>query len=389
MSANAVLSPGPRPNRPTPERASQMVHLIRESWAGVEARSDEVARFFYAMLFSIAPHTRELFAANMESQRDRLMRALVHIIQMIDRPDDLLPFLHQLGRDHRKFGVVSTHYEAVGTALLAAIKKHSGPHWTQQVERAWAEAYTVLATAMISAANEDNGPAWYDGEVIGHTRLTRDLAVIRVQTDYPVPYHPGQYVSVEVPQRPRLWRYLTPANQPGDDGVLEFHVRTVEGGWVSRALVGHAQRGDRWRIGSPMGQLHVDRENERDVLMIAGGTGLAPMRSIVEDLAQYGENPQVRLYYGGRTREDLYDLANLQRVAMTNPWFTVTPVLEDDQAATGAEQGTLAEAVARHDWSRHEVLISGSPAMVRATVSKLLITGVPLDQIHYDPFALD
>ena len=89
MSANAVLSPGPRPNRPTPERASQMVHLIRESWAGVETRSDEVARFFYAMLFSIAPHTRELFAANMESQRDRLMRALVHIIQMIDRPDDI------------------------------------------------------------------------------------------------------------------------------------------------------------------------------------------------------------------------------------------------------------------------------------------------------------
>ncbi|MEY8040694.1 FAD-binding oxidoreductase [Saccharopolyspora cebuensis] len=368
-----------------------MVRLIRESWAVVEPHSDDVARFFYGMLFSLSPATRELFAVNMEVQRSRLLRALVHVIQMVDRPDELLPFLHQLGRDHRKFGVIAVHYEAVGTALLAAIKKYAGDTWTPHVERAWAEAYTVMASAMTEAASNDEGPAWYNGEIVQHERLSWDIAVIRIRTDHPVPYHAGQYVSVEVPQRPRLWRYLTPANAPSDDGTLEFHVRSVHGGWVSRALVAHARPGDQWRIGAPMGRLGVDREHGRDVVMVAGGTGLTPMRSIIDDLAQYGENPRVHLFYGGRTREDLYELENLQRVAVSNPWLSVTPVLENDPNVSGVEHGTLAEVVTRYGgaWEDRDVLVSGSPAMIRATVSKMLVAGTALDRIHYDPFALD
>ncbi|WP_223840395.1 FAD-binding oxidoreductase [Saccharopolyspora pogona] len=367
-----------------------MVRLIRESFAVVEPHTDDVSRFFYGMLFSLSPATRDLFAVNMEVQRSRLLRALVHVIQMVDRPDELLPFLHQLGRDHRKFGVVTAHYEAVGTALLASIKRYAGDAWTDSVERAWAEAYTVMASAMTEAAAADDGPAWYTGQILHHKRLSWDVAVIRVQPDHPVPYQPGQYVSVEVPQRPRLWRYLTPANAPSDDGIMEFHIRSVEGGWVSRALVGHARPGDQWRIGSPMGRLTVNRETSPDVLMIAGGTGVTPMRAIIDDLAQYGENPRVQLFYGGRTREDLYDLENLQRVAMHNPWLTITPVVEDDPGVSGAEHGTLAEAVTRYGaWQDWDVLVSGSPGMIRATVSRMLVAGTPLDHIRYDPFTLD
>lgn len=388
---NAVLSPGPPPNNePSNSGVSKMVRLIRESYAVVEPHADEVAKFFYGTLFSIAPHTRELFAANMEVQRSRLLRALVHVIQMVDKPDELLPFLQQLGRDHRKFGVVTQHYEAVGTALLASIKRYAGDSWTDQVERAWAEAYTVMASAMTEAAAADDGPAWYTGQVLHHERLSWDLAVVRVQTDHPVPYLPGQYVSVEVPQRPRMWRYLSPANAPSDDGVMEFHVRSVEGGWVSRAVVGHAQPGDQWRIGSPMGRLTVDRENSPDVLMVAGGTGVTPLRAIIDDLAQYGENPRVQLFYGGRTRDDLYDLENLRRIAMHNPWLTITAVLENDPNVDGVEHGTIADVVSRYGaWEGWDVLVSGSPAMIRATVSKMLVAGTTLDNIRYDPFTLD
>ncbi|GAB2760996.1 FAD-binding oxidoreductase [Salinifilum aidingensis] len=390
MSANAVLNPDPSPDPEPSSGAERMVRLIRESWAAVEPRSDEVARFFYGMLFSLSPGTRELFPVNMEVQRSRLLRALVHVIQMVDKPDELLPFLHQLGRDHRKFGVVTSHYEALGTALLAAVKRYAGDAWDDQVERAWAEAYTVMATAMSEAAAADTGPAWYDGEVIHHERLTHDLAILRVRPDYPVPYLPGQYVSVEAPQRPRLWRYLTPANAPQDDGSMEFHVRAVDGGWTSRALVWHANPGDRWRIGSPMGQLSVDRGTDEKVLMIAGGTGLAPMRAIIDELAQYGTNPRVHLFYGGRTREDLYDLDNLWKTAASNPWLTITPVVEDGSALPGAEHGTLADVVGQHgDWGGWKVLTSGSPAMIRATISRLLVAGTPLENIHYDPFTMD
>lgn len=393
MTANAALRPDQEPedgnDHDTPTGVDSMVRLIRDSWAVVEPHTEEVSRFFYGMLFSIAPATRELFPVNMEVQRSRLLRALVHVVQMVDRPDELLPFLQQLGRDHRKFGVVADHYESVGTALLAAVKKHAGDAWTPEVERAWAEAYTIMASTMTEAAAADEGPAWYNGEVVHHERLSWDVAVVRIRPEYPVPYQPGQYVSVEVPQRPRLWRYLSPANPPASDGTMEFHVRSVPGGWVSRAIVGHAQHGDQWRIGAPMGRLGVDRESDRNVLMIAGGTGISPMRSIIEDLAQWGQNPAVHLFYGARTRDELHELGNLQRVAMSNPWLSVTPVLENEQAA-GAEHGTLADAVTRHgSWEDRDVLVSGSPSMIRATVSRMLVAGTPLDRIHYDPFTLD
>jgi NAD(P)H-flavin reductase/hemoglobin-like flavoprotein len=390
MTANAVLTPIPPPRREPPPEAATMVRLIRESFAVVEPRAEEVARFFYGMLFSLTPATRELFPANMEVQRSRLLRALVHVVQMVDRPDELVPFLRQLGRDHRKFGVVARHYESVGASLITALSRFAGDAWTAEVEKAWADAYAFIAKAMREAAEADQGPAWWNATVVEHQRLSWDLAIVRLKPDQPVPYRAGQYVSIEAPQRPRLWRYLSPANAPRPDGQLEFHVRAVDGGWVSRAIVGHAQLGDVWRIGPPMGRLSVDRRSGRDVLMIAGGTGVAPMRAMLEELTRWGGNPQVHLFVGGRTRADLYDLETLHGMASTNPWLTVVPVLEQEPGAAGTEQGTLADVVTRHGaWTEHDVLVCGSPAMIRATVSRMLVAGTPLDRIKYDPFTLD
>ncbi len=392
MTANAVVSP--LPHKDSAESGSDpvatMVRLIRDTWAIVEPNAGRVAEFFYATLFGIAPATRELFPINMQVQRSRLLRALVHVVQMVDRPDDLIPFLRQLGRDHRKFGVVASHYEAVGMALLAAIKEYARGAWTDEVERAWAEAYTIMARAMLESAGSDEGPAWWNGTVVQRERLTRDLGVVRVQPDHPVPYQPGQYVSVETPQRPRMWRYLTPATAPREDGLLEFHVRAVDGGWVSRSIVATAQPGDQWRMGPPMGRLRVDRQANRNVLMIAGGTGVAPMRSIIEQLAKYGDNPKVQLFYGGRVRSDLYDLDHLQQMTSTNPWLTVVPVLEAETRNANVERGTLADVVTRYGaWTDHDVLVSGSPQMVRSTVSRMLVAGTALDRITYDPFTVD
>lgn len=391
MTANAVVSPIPSQDSHRATGAvATMVRLVRESFAVVEPQADKVAELFYATLFAIAPSTREMFPVNMQVQRSRLLRALVHVVQMVDRPDDLLPFLRQLGRDHRKFGVMANHYEAVGMALLSAVKHYAGAVWTDDVERAWAEAYTIMARAMLEAASADDSPPWWNGTVVERHRLTRDLAIVRVQPDRPVPYRPGQYLSIEVPQRPRLWRYFTPATAPREDGLLEFHIRAVEGGWVSRAVVAHGELGDVWRIGPPMGRLRVDRETSRDVLMIAGGTGVTPMRAIIDHLAQWGENPRVRLFYGGRVRSDLYDLENLQMIAASNPWLTIVPVLETPSTLPRAEHGTLAEVVTRYGaWADHDVLVSGSPAMVRSTVSRMLVAGTALDHIVYDPFTVD
>ena len=326
----------------------------------------------------------------MEVQRSRLLRALVHVVQMIDQPDELVPFLEQLGRDHRKFGVLAAHYDAVGAALISAIAVHSEDAWTGEVERAWTEAYGIVADAMRGAAEAERGPASWLGTVVEHMRLGWDIARITVQTSEPIPYRAGQYLSVETPQRPRLWRYLSPANAPRPDGVLEFHVRAVDSGWVSRAVVAHSRVGDTWRLGPPMGRMHADPASERDLLMVAGGTGMAPIKALLEDIAGRPRQPRTQVFVGGRTWEDLYDFAALRKLSYSNSWLDVVPVVEKEEESSGAEQGTLADVVTRYGaWADHDVLVCGSPAMIRATVSRMLVAGTPLDRIRYDPFTMD
>jgi NAD(P)H-flavin reductase/hemoglobin-like flavoprotein len=366
--------------------------LIRDSWSEVEDHTEEMGRLFYATLFRIAPESRDLFPVNMEVQRSRLMRALVHVVQMVDQPDMLEPFLEQLGRDHRKFGVVAQHYDAVGQALLTAIATTGGPTvWTPAVRDAWTDAYNEVSTLMRTAASAERGPASWLGRVVSHERLGWDLAIITVQASEPIPYRAGQYVSVETPQRPRLWRYLSPANAPREDGTLEFHVRAVDGGWVSRAIVAHSRIGDTWRIGPPMGRMHVDPTTGRELLMVTGGTGMAPIKALLEDIADRPEQPRTQVFVGGRAWDDLYDFTSLRKFSYTNTWLDVVPVVEEDEeGSSGAERGTLADVVTRYGaWSDHDVLVCGSPAMIRATVSRMLVAGTPLDRIKYDPFTMD
>lgn len=383
-SAEQLVPPAPA------LEATRMVELIRTSFALLEPKAEELSRHFYATLFVLAPETRDLFPVNMEVQRSRLLRALVHVVQMVDQPEELVPFLEQLGRDHRKFGVIAQHYDAVGAALLGALSRFAGPAWTPQVEKAWTDAYGTIAKAMSVAADAETGPATWRGRVVEHRRVGWDLAIITVRCDEPVPYRPGQYVSVETPLRPRLWRYLSPANAPRPDNTLEFHVRAVENGWVSRAIVAHTRLGDTWRIGPPMGRMAVDPAGEREVLMVVGGTGVAPIKAMLEQLVRSQVRPRTQVFVGGRTWEDLYDFAALRSMSYEHPWLDVVPVVEHAEEGSGAERGTLADAVTRYGaWSDHDVIVCGSPSMIRATVTRMLVAGTSLDRISYDPFTMD
>ncbi len=390
MTADQLISSDVSPPTRPSTAAERTVELIRSSYAAVEPQSEEMGKHFYATLFSRAPETRDLFPVNMEVQRSRLLRALVHVVQMVDQPDDLVPFLQQLGRDHRKFGVLTQHYDAVGDALISAIATYSGKRWTPEVERAWVNAYATVANAMQEAAAAERGPASWMGRVVEHRRIGWDLAVVTVETSDTVPYQAGQYVSVETPHRPRLWRYLSPANAPRQDGTIEFHVRAVDNGWVSRAIVAHSQIGETWRIGPPMGRMAVPANTNRELLMVAGGTGVAPMKALLDEVRQRQRPPRTQVFVGGRTWDDLYDFAALRRLSFNYPWLDVIPVVESEPETSGAEVGTLADVVTRYGaWNDHDVLVCGSPAMIRSTVSRMLVAGTPLDRITYDPFTMD
>jgi hemoglobin-like flavoprotein len=96
-----------------------------------------------------------MFSIGMSHQRDRLLSALGRIVAQFDNLADLLPFVRQLGADHRKFGVEALHYPEVGQSLVATLRYFSGAAWTEALARDWTDAYTLLAKVMVEAAEED------------------------------------------------------------------------------------------------------------------------------------------------------------------------------------------------------------------------------------------
>ncbi|MFD1072345.1 globin domain-containing protein [Longispora fulva] len=360
--------------------------LLKESWSFVE-QPDVLASNFYARMFLAEPRLRDLFPVTMNVQRSRLLGAIVHAVQSVDDPDAFAEYLGALGRDHRKFHVLPEQYEVVGRCLIEALREYCGDQWAPEHEQAWRDAYTAISSIMVAGAeaDRDNPPYWH-AEVVSHERRSSDIAVLTVRPLRPLRYRAGQYVSVECRHQPRLWRMFSIANAPRDDGLLEFHVRAVGAGWVSSALVWKLRAGDMLRIGAPMGTMSLDRTSTRDVVCVAGGTGLAPLRALVEELATYNRTRWVHLFFGVRTRDDLYDLGALQRLAARYPWLSVVPAVSDDPGYDG-EQGTAFEVMARYGpWQEHDFFVSGSPSMVKATLRGIADLNVPSFRVRYDSF---
>jgi NAD(P)H-flavin reductase/hemoglobin-like flavoprotein len=376
---------------PPPPAMNRNAELVRGSYVALAPRLDKIIARFYAVLFTAAPSVRSMFPINMQSQRGRLARVLNHVVGALDRPEDLAPFLAQLGRDHRKFAVADEHYPVFGHALLTALASEAGELWTEEVANAWAQTYQFMAETMAAAARAETTPANWVGEIIEHRRLDRDVAAVWVRTEPPLPYRPGQYISVETPQRPRVWRYYTPTTAPRPDGIIELLVKAVGYSGVSRAIVSSARPGDTWRLGPALGRLPDQISPDRGLMLIGGGTGVAPIQAILHGMETAGPAPRnVIVYYGARRWESLHALDNLRSMSYRNRWLDVVPVVEEPPPATGPEVGRLIDVIIRHRaWADRDILVSGSPAMLRATVGALLTEGVALERIHYDPFVDD
>ncbi len=362
---------------------------LRESFARVAMHGDEVPLFFYSDLFIKHPEVRELFPVSMAAQRGHLVDALVKIVSQADKVDDLTAFLQGLGSDHRKFGAVAEHYEAVGASLLATLEHFSGPAWTPELAADWTAAYELIGSVMTAAAAADEQlrPAWWRGTVVAHERRTFDVSVLLVRPEPRMSYLPGQSVAIESPNRPRLWRYYSMANAPRPDGLLEFHIRLIDGGAVSMALTSSTIADTELRLGPPVGALTLSQPlSGRDLLLVAGSTGLAPLKAILDQVAALQQPPKVHLFFGARNAEGLYDLDSLEKMAAQHPWLTVTPAVSA-KATFAGETGSLPDVVTRHgDWSSRDAYLAGPTEMVQEAVTRLASAGLAQDQIHIEDF---
>ncbi|MCP3818085.1 FAD-binding oxidoreductase [Streptomyces sp. A3M-1-3] len=393
--ARSAAAPDSRPEPPAPAEpptaapdgpaASPDAILVRRTLAEIAPVADKVTSYFYALVFIGHPELRALFPAAMDTQRDRLLKALLTAAENIDNPDILVPYLQNLGRGHRKYGTQAEHYPAVGEALIGALARYATRTWDAEAEAAWVRAYTAISQIMIDAAaeNERQAPAWWHAEVVSHDLRTPDIAVVTVRPDQPYPFLAGQYTSLETPWWPRIWRHYSFASAPRADGLLSFHVKAVPAGWVSNALVHHARPGDVVRLGPPAGSMVVDHTTDNGMLCLGGGTGIAPIKALIEDVADHGERRPVEVFYGARSDHDLYDIDTMLRLQQSHSWLSVRPVVSDSPSR--GLTGQLPEAVGEYGpWNSYDAYISGPPGMIRSGVDALKRIGIPDERIRHD-----
>ena len=220
-------------------------------------------------------------------------------------------------------------------------------------------------------------------------RHSAAIVEIGVEADHCVDYAAGQYFEWILPGiAPN--RSYSAANSPGTNR-LDFHVRLYEGGQISRR-VSRAEigQGDILTLKGPYGTFGLTRHHERPAILVAGGTGFAPMCALLDAAAAAGAPRTFRFFYGTRRASDLYHLDKVEVWRRRGVKLEFIPVLSDEPAGSNweGERGLVTEAIARrfHDGFGAEAYLCGPPLMIDAALALLERNGIDHGDIHYDKF---
>ncbi|MBC7135416.1 MAG: hypothetical protein H5U25_07220 [Oceanibaculum nanhaiense] len=219
------------------------------------------------------------------------------------------------------------------------------------------------------------------------TPLARATSLVRLMPldEAPFDFRPGQYASLAFPGQPP--RDYSLAGMPGEPH-LDFHIRQVGETGPSAYAQAALHAGDPVRLEGPFGQAYWRENHDGPMLLIGGGTGLAPMIAIVETALAAGVKAPVHLYAGFQDEPDVYHEDRLHALEARHGNLSVTYVLSAPEEATDRRTGFVHLAVAEDhaDFAGFKAYLAGAPVMVEAAVSMLVARGLKPADIHADPF---
>ncbi|WP_420212880.1 2Fe-2S iron-sulfur cluster-binding protein [Burkholderia aenigmatica] len=223
--------------------------------------------------------------------------------------------------------------------------------------------------------------------------VTHDIREFRFRTDAPAVFRPGQFAVLHLPGIAGTRAYSM-ANLPSDDGDWHFQVRRVERGAGSTTLFERVKPGDRVMLDGPYGMAFLRPEPARDVVCIAGGSGLAPMLSIARGMAQAGllGTRRLHFFYGARTPRDVCGDAQLRTLPDYGEQLVFYPAVSSPGGAGDWSGRTgfvheYVEDVLGANLADHEFYMAGPPPMIQAMLDVLHARhGVPASQVHFDRF---
>jgi CDP-4-dehydro-6-deoxyglucose reductase len=222
-----------------------------------------------------------------------------------------------------------------------------------------------------------------------------DVMIVQLQlpTADPFRYYAGQYLEFILKDGRR--RSYSMASPPSDDNRVELHIRHMPGGVFTDHVFGagatQMKLREIQRVEGPFGSFFLREDSDKPIVFLASGTGFAPIKAIIERMAQQGVQRPAVLYWGGRRPKDLYMHARAEEWARTLPGFSYVPVVSDALPEDGwtGRSGFVHQAVLQDipDLSGHQVYACGAPIMVDSARKDFTqLNGLPAEEFYADAF---
>jgi NAD(P)H-flavin reductase/ferredoxin len=204
--------------------------------------------------------------------------------------------------------------------------------------------------------------------VFRFSRPANDVAVLQLRFPASIraKFKAGQYLRVRIPDGDE--RSFSIANAPQESDGVQLHIRHVPGGAFSERVLASLKLDDKLEIEVPFGDFHIREDDQARYVFLATGTGFAPLKSILDDMIRRRLNREVRFYWGGRGKADLYLADTCEKWAKRYPWFTFVPVLSEPDPDWKGRRGLVHSAVLDDlpDLSDWHVYACGNPMMIQA-----------------------
>ena len=233
----------------------------------------------------------------------------------------------------------------------------------------------------------------FTGRTVSHTSLTPDIRAVTIELDRPIRYVAGQFLTIASDGlAPRSYSFADPPDRNGRQEVT-FFIRKAPGGAFTERLFAGALDGVDLALEGPNGQFFL-RPNDGPMICVAGGSGLAPLMSLLLDARKKNIKRSCTLLFGARTRADLYILEEIEQLAQD--WlggFEFLPILSEEPSGSewAGRRGLVTDALARlleaqPEVSRAQAYMCGPPPMIDAAITLLVGAGLDFASIHFDKF---
>lgn len=235
----------------------------------------------------------------------------------------------------------------------------------------------------------------YTAKLTSKRLLTSDIVELTLELISPasISFNPGQYILLKVPpsgERKAFMRPFSIASSSADSSFIQLNIRRNPEGICTAWIFDELSQGQEVKFSGPRGNFYM-RNTERPMLFIAGGSGMAPVRSILKTMHHFKINRKAIFFFGALSHKDLFYLDEMEKLQKEMSDFQFVPALSNEPEGSSwkGERGLIPDVAERYltgDLSEYEAYLCGKPAMIQSCVSILSMKNIPSERTYFDLF---